>query len=104
LAAAIGVRSLKIIPGEKETIWTYNHFTIWILTSAFSFSIMFLIIWIPLAIIEKFEGDFIVVNGITHITVDCLSQFVAIPLIAFGVGLLQYLILRRSLAPMGWWI
>lgn len=90
--------------GENELRWTYNHFLIWMLSGFLGFCIMFLVIWIPLFFLNKILGGTIVVNGVTHITEDYLSQFVAIPLIALSVGLLQYIVLRRSLAHTGWWI
>jgi hypothetical protein len=90
--------------GENASRWNYNHFLIWILSSFFSFCIMFLIIGFPLGLLIRILGATFVMNGVTHITEDYLSQFVAIPLIAVGVGLIQYFVLRRSLARMGWWI
>lgn len=90
--------------GENASQWTYIKFIVWMLSGFFGFCIMFLIIWIPLALLNKILGATIVVNGITHVTEDYLSLFLAIPLIALGVGLIQYFVLRSSLARTGWWI
>jgi len=89
--------------GENASRWTYNSFLVWMLSGFFGFCIMFLIIGIPLSLLNRILGATFVMNGVTHITEDYLSQFVAIPLIAVGVSLIQYFVLRSSLARTGWW-
>ena len=89
--------------GKNASGWNYNHFTLWILTTFFGFCFMFVTIWIPLAILVKLIGGTMLVNGVTHVTEDYMAQFVAVPLIVLAVSLLQYLVLRFSLARMAWW-
>jgi peptidoglycan/LPS O-acetylase OafA/YrhL len=54
--------------------------------------------------IVRVVGDTIQVGGETHITEDYLFSYILFPLLGLLNGLLQYLVLRRCLPRMGWWI
>jgi len=57
-----------------------------------------------LSLIVKVVGDTIQVAGQTRITEDYLAMYVILPLLGLLTGLLQYLILRRFIPRIGWWI
>jgi hypothetical protein len=53
---------------------------------------------------ERIVGDTIVVAGRTRITEDFLIGYLFFPLLGLLTGFLQYLLLRRYLPRMGWWV
>ncbi len=66
--------------------------------------ITFLVTMIILRLIILFVGDYVYVGGVRHITEDYLASFVYFPVAGVTIGLLQYALLRRYLARMGWWV
>jgi len=76
----------------------------WITLNALSIPIAWGITIIVITQIEKVIGGTILVNGQTRITEDYLASFVLFPLLGLITGLSQYLLLRRYLAKMGWWV
>lgn len=76
----------------------------WITLNALCIPIAWGITIIVITQIEKVIGGTILVNGQTRITEDYLASFVLFPLLGLITGLSQYLLLRRYLAKVGWWV
>lgn len=76
----------------------------WITLNALCIPIAWGITIIVITQIEKVIGGTIQVNGQTRITEDYLASFVLFPLLGLITGLSQYLLLRRYLAKVGWWV
>jgi hypothetical protein len=54
--------------------------------------------------VTKIVGDMIQVGGESHITEDFLFIYVLLPITGLVTGVFQYILLRRYLPHMGWWI
>ena len=76
----------------------------WVVVSTLSIPIAWLISWAIISQIERVVGGTIEVAGRTRITQDLLFGYVFFPLLGLLTGLLQYLLLRRYLPRIGWWI
>jgi hypothetical protein len=76
----------------------------WVVLSALSIPIAWNIAWAIMSQIVKVVGDTIKLRGQTHITEDFLGFYVLLPVLGLVTGSLQYLLLRRYLPRMGWWI
>ncbi len=76
----------------------------WIVLSAISILIGFVISLVILKAITAMVGGWIEVAGQRHITEDFLGLYVWLPSIGVCTGVLQYLLLRRYLPRAGWWI
>lgn len=76
----------------------------WVVLSAISFPIAFVIYWVLISQINKAVGSTIQVGGQPRITEDFLLPYILWPAAGLVTGLLQYLLLRRCLQRMGWWI
>ena len=76
----------------------------WVVLSAISIPIAWVIYWVLISLIKKVVGDTIQVGGQPHITEDFLLLYILCPALGLVTGLLQYLLLRRHLPRMGWWI
>jgi hypothetical protein len=72
--------------------------------SAISIPIAWVIYWALISLIKKVVGDTIQVGGQPHITEDFLLLYILSPAIGLVTGIFQYLLLRRHLPRMGWWI
>jgi len=72
--------------------------------SAISIPIAWVIYWALISLIKKVVGDTIQVGGQPHITEDFLLLYILAPAIGLATGIFQYLLLRRYLPRMGWWI
>jgi len=57
-----------------------------------------------LSLCERWIGDWVVVNGQKHTTQDYFFSFFLPPMIWLFTSVLQYVLLRRYLPKMGWWI
>lgn len=62
------------------------------------------IAWAIISQITNLVGGTIQVRGQTHITEDFLLIYVLFPTIGLLTGILQYILLRRALPHMAWWI
>jgi hypothetical protein len=62
------------------------------------------IAWILISQIVKIVGGTIQVGGQSRITEDFLFLYVLFPIIGLLTGILQYMLLRRYLPHMTWWI
>lgn len=76
----------------------------WIALSTLAILLAFVGTFLVLALATTWIGDWIVIDGQKHITEDYLFRFVFIPLIWLFTSGLQYVILRRYLPKMWWWI
>jgi hypothetical protein len=76
----------------------------WVALSAISIPIAGVVAWALVSQVEKVVGGTIQVGGHTRITEDYLSSYILIPMFGLLAGFLQYLLLRRHLPRMGWWI
>jgi hypothetical protein len=76
----------------------------WVVLSTLSIPFAWLISWVIISQIERVVGGTIEVAGRTRFTEDFLFDYVFFPLLVLLTGLLQYLLLRRYLPRMGWWI
>ena len=76
----------------------------WVVLSAISMPIAWNIAWAIMSQIVKVVGGTIKPGGQTHITEDFLGFYVLLPVLGLVTGSLQYLLLRRYLPRMGWWI
>jgi hypothetical protein len=76
----------------------------WVVLSVISIPIALAIYWVLISQIKKVVGDTILVGGQPHITEDFLLKYICFPTIGLLTGFLQYLLLRRYLPRMGWWI
>ena len=76
----------------------------WIVLSVISFLVAWAICWALISQVEKIVGDTMLVRGQTHITEDFLFTYMYFPVLGLLTGFLQYLLLRRYLLRMGWWI
>ena len=76
----------------------------WVVLSAISIPIAWVIYWALISQVEKVMGGTIQVGGQTRITEDFLLLYILCPALGLVTGLLQYLLLRRYLLRMGWWI
>ena len=76
----------------------------WVASSAISIPIAGAIAWALVSLVEKVVGGTIQVGGHTRITEDYLSAYILLLVLGLLAGFLQYLLLRRHLPRMGWWI
>jgi hypothetical protein len=76
----------------------------WVASSAISIPIAGAIAWALVSQVEKVVGGTIQVGGHTQITEDYLSSYILLLVLGLLAGFLQYLLLRRHLPRMGWWI
>ena len=76
----------------------------WVVLSVISFLVAWAICWALISQVEKVVGDTMLVRGQTHITEDFLLTYMYFPVLGLLTGFLQYLLLRRYLPRMGWWI
>jgi hypothetical protein len=76
----------------------------WVAASAFSLLVAFAAYWVLIRPITGAVGDRMVVGGQSRITEDFLLPYIFWPTLAVANGLLQYLLLRRLLPRVGWWV
>lgn len=76
----------------------------WIVLSVLSVPIAFALSLLIMMLVTMFVGDFIYVDGVPHITEDYLSSYSFVPLLGLMTGIAQYVLLRRNLPGMGWWV
>jgi hypothetical protein len=76
----------------------------WVALSAISLLLAVAVYLVLISPIAKIVGDKILVGGQSRITEDFLLPYIFCPTLGPANGLLQYLLLRRYLPRMGWWI
>lgn len=88
--------------GRRKPEWLF--YPGWVVASTLSIPLAWLVSWAIISQVERVVGGTIEVAGRTRITEDFLLDYVFFPLIGLLTGLLQYLLLRRYLPRIGWWI
>ncbi len=96
------LKEIPMITIYKKPEWYF--FPGWVLLSTLSFFLAGVITWIIVGQVVNVIGGRVMINGRSHITEDWLAGYVFVPLLGVATGLLQYLLLRRYLPRMGWWI
>ena len=91
-----------MIANRSKPKWFF--YPAWVVLSTLSILIAWLISGAILSQIERVVGGTIEVAGRTRITEDLLFGYVSIPLLGLMTALWQYLLLRRHLRRVGWWI
>ncbi|MFZ2098615.1 MAG: hypothetical protein WAV05_18440 [Anaerolineales bacterium] len=76
----------------------------WVALSGISIPIAAVIVWALISLAVKVIGGTIQVGGQTHFTEDYLTGYIGLLFFGLTSGYLQYLLLRRHLPRMGWWI
>lgn len=76
----------------------------WILLSTLVIPITLALTFAVLSLIIDQIGGFIFVSGQRRTTEDYLFLFIFVPLFCLLSSFLQYILLRRYLPKMGWWI
>lgn len=76
----------------------------WVALTTLSIPVAWAITWIIIEQVVKVVGGTVVIDGHSRITEDWLGMYVFVPALGLATGLLQYLLLRRYLPRMGWWI
>ena len=79
-------------------------YSAWVLFSIVSGVTAFVAYLLIMRIYNAFAGDWIVINGKTHIAEDFLLPYILWPIFGLLYGYLQYILLRRYFPHMGWWI
>ena len=72
--------------------------------NSISLPIAFAIYWVLIYLVEKVVGVTIQVGSQSHITEDFLLPYILWPALGLVTGIFQYLLLRRYLPRIGWWI
>ena len=91
-----------MMTSNKRPRWFF--YPAWVALSAISIPIAGAIAWALVSLVEKVVGGMIQVGGYTRITEDYLSSYILLLVLGLLAGFLQYLLLRRHLPRMGWWI
>jgi len=91
-----------MITNNRKPSWFF--YPAWVALSSISIPIAWVIAWALISQVEKVVGGTIQVGGHARITEDFLSSYILFPVLGLLTGFLQYLLLRRYLPRMGWWI
>ena len=87
---------------NRKPAWLF--YPAWVIVSAIIIPIAWMIGWAIMSQVVHAVGDTIKVGGQTHITEDFLFIYIFLPILGLLAGVLQYLLLRRYLPRMAWWI
>jgi hypothetical protein len=90
-----------IITDEKPRWFFYFG---WFVLNVIAVIIAWYIAWSLISQITNIVGDTIQIGGESRITEDFLLVYVLLPLIGLLTGIFQYILLRRYLPHMVWWI
>ena len=86
----------------KKPQWSF--YLSWIILTAFSVPLAYFLSIVILKIITNIVGDYVIVNGVRHITEDYLAMYALVPSMSLLAGAMQYGLLRQYLPRMGWWV
>ena len=86
----------------KKPKWFF--YPTWIILTMLCVPLTYLLGVVVIRVVVLSLGDIIYVNGVRHITEDYLFVYIAVPILGLLTGLLQYGLLRRYMARMGWWV
>ena len=81
-----------------------EFYAVWVLFSIVSGVAAFIAYMLIAKTYNAFAGDWIVVDGVSHITEDYLLQYILWPIFGLFYGYLQYTLLRRYFPRIGWWV
>lgn len=87
---------------NRKPSWFF--YPAWVALSSISIPITFVIYWVLISLIREAVGNTIQVGSQPHITEDFLLPYILWPTLGLVTGFLQYLLLRRHLPRIGWWI
>jgi hypothetical protein len=87
---------------HKRPEWFF--YPAWIILTCVCIPLAYLLDLLSLRIITHFVGDYLVVNGVQHITEDYLGLYPFVPLAGLLTGGIQFGLLRCYLPRMGWWV
>ena len=76
----------------------------WVVLTAISLPLAYIFSWAIIFLIMAIVGSTIQVGDHTGPTEDVVGSYVLLPMMGLSVGCFQWLILRRYLPRMGWWI
>jgi hypothetical protein len=93
---------IKLTGSDHKPDWTF--YVAWVSVTSLCMPAAFLISLFFDRIAVSLVGDYIVVNGVRHITEDYLALYFLVPITALLTGAAQYMLLRRYLPRMGWWV
>ena len=91
-----------IITNNRKPNWFF--YPAWVAVVSISIPITFAIYWVLISLVKESVGSTIQVGGQPHITEDFLLPYILWPALGLVTGFLQYLLLRRHLPRIGWWI
>lgn len=91
-----------MIAKNEKPRWSF--YLGWVVLNFIAIVIAWYIAWALISQITKIVGDTIRVGGQSHITEDSMFLYVFFPIIGLLTGILQYILLRRYLPHMTWWI
>ena len=86
----------------KKPEWPF--YGAWIILTVLCVPIAFILSFPIMKLVTNIVGGMITVDGVQHITEDYLFMYAFIPIAGLLTGLVQYLLLRRVLPGMGWWV
>ncbi len=87
---------------DRKPGWLF--YPAWFALTVVSFPLSWFIAFVVLRLVVDTVGGTIVVAGQRHITEDFLFLYVLLPVLGLLSGSFQYLLLRRYLPRMEWWI
>ena len=76
----------------------------WVVLTAISLPLAYIFSWAIIFLIMAIVGSTMQVGDHTGPTEDAVGSYVLLPMMGLSVGCFQWLILRRYLPRMGWWI
>ncbi len=91
-----------MITDNRKPSWFF--YLAWVALVSISIPIAFAIYWALISLVKEAVGSTIQVGGQSHITEDFLLPYILWPALGLVTGFLQYLLLRRHLPRIGWWI
>ena len=86
----------------KKPAWSF--YLSWIVLTVLSIPIAYFFSILILKLITNLVGDYVVVNGVRHISEDYLAMYILIPVLSVFTGALQFALLRQYLPRMGGWV
>ena len=91
-----------MIANNEKPHWLF--YLGWVALNVIAVLMAWYIAWALISQITKIVGGTIHVGGQSRITEDFLFLYVLFPIIGLLTGILQYILLRRYLPRMAWWI
>lgn len=87
----------------KKPQWPF--YAVWIILTGLCVpAALFFFTPIVALVINKITGGYIYVDGVQGIAEDSLGIYFLVPMIGLLIGFVQYGLLRRFIADIGWWV